>query len=72
MGSTIVYSIDNFVTVVAPAAGVRIEGIVQRDFEVMFEYDKKYSGELPIVVYESRGFPVAYYNQDEYLGYYIA
>ena len=66
------YSIDNFVTVVAPAAGVRCEGIVQRDFEVMFEYDRKYSGQVPIVVYESCGFPVAYYNQDEYLGYYIA
>ena len=66
------YSIDNFVQVIAPAAGVRCEGIVQQDFEVLFEYDKKYSGEMPVIVYESNGFPVAYYNSDEYTGYYIA
>lgn len=65
------YSIDNFVTVIAPAAGVRCEGIVQRDFELLFEYDKKFT-EFPVTVYESNNFPVAYYNQDEYLGYYIA
>jgi hypothetical protein len=66
------YSIDNFVEVIAPAAGVKIEGVRQEDFEILFEYDRKYSGELPIAIYESCGFPIAYYNQDEYLGYYIA
>jgi hypothetical protein len=65
------YSIDNFVEVIAPAAGVRIEGVRQEDFELLFEYDSKRT-EFAITVYESNDFPVAYYNGDEYQGYYIA
>lgn len=64
------YSIDTFVQH-CREVGVKHRDCSQADFELLFDYDMMNAAACPVFVYELRGEPVAWYDEENEWGYVI-